>query len=588
MWIVGGLLLAAVFFVFGRTGSYEFINCDDGDYIHENPKVRHGLSAEGLVWAFQSVHAANWHPLTWLSHMADCQVYGLKAGGHHMTNVVLHAAATGLLFWVLRRMTGDLWPSAFVAAAFAVHPLHVESVAWVAERKDVLSGLLFMVTLAAYAGYARNPFSWVRYLAVVGCFGLGLMAKPMLVTLPLVLGLLDVWPLGRKDLKRAVLEKIPLLAMSAASCAVTLVAQRGAIVSMAIRPLWLRVENAVVSAAVYVGKSLVPIDLAVFYPYPEEGLSEVAIAVAALTLVGIGAFVWIRRRQDPYLLVGWLWYLGMLVPVIGLVQVGGQARADRYTYLPQIGLGIALAWGIQRMARWVGQRGWTWLVAVSVIVAWLVLASQQTTYWRNSEVLWNHALQCTGESSVVRYNLGQIMREQGRFGEAVEQYQKAIRVQPDFVGAHANLGLALHYAKRDDEAVSHLQRALQLDSHCAIAYNNLGVVLSEQGRFDEGISQFRQAIEVHPDDVGSLVNLANALVLRGRTEEAIDQYHKALVIDPQSIRTRYNLAAALERQGQIEEAITEFRELLRLHSDSIEARRSVDRLLMKQKAAEGR
>ena len=351
--------------VFGQTVRHEFINCDDDQYVYENPQVARGFTAQGIVWAFTHFHSANWHPLTWLSHMLDCQLYGLNhPGGHHLTNVLLHAASAILLFLVLRQMTGDLWPSAFVAALFAIHPLHVESVAWVAERKDVLSGLFFMLTLAAYVGYARRPFSLLRYLLVTVLFALGLMAKPMLVTLPFVLLLLDYWPLGRIGaavpqspqqarlprqsslaLRRVLLEKLPWLVLTAASCVVTRFAQQTALVSTERLPLPSRIANALVSYVAYLGQFFYPVGLAVLYPYPQSTLPIWKIVGALLLLVGISLAVLACRRKCPYLLVGWLWYLGMLVPVIGLVQVGDQSMADRYTYLTQIGLYIALAWG---------------------------------------------------------------------------------------------------------------------------------------------------------------------------------------------------------------------------------------------------
>ena len=356
---VCGFLLLAVALVFGQTVRHDFVNYDDNAYVYENPQVAGGLTAHGIAWAFTSFHVSNWHPLTWLSHMLDCQFYGLHAGGHHLTNVLLHAATAILLFLVLRRMTGDLWPSAFVAAVFAIHPLRAESVAWVAERKDVLSGLFFMLTLGAYAGYARRPFSLGRYLTVVLLFALGLMAKPMLVTLPFVLLLLDYWPLGRigphrrtgiSSFRRVVVEKIPLLALTAASCVATVIAQGTAVIAIDVIPLPSRIANALVSYVAYMGQLFYPAGLAVLYPHPEGGLPIWKVAASSLVLAGISAAALVWRRRFPYLFVGWFWYVGMLVPVIGLVQVGLHAMADRYTYLPQIGLCIAVTWGVAQLA----------------------------------------------------------------------------------------------------------------------------------------------------------------------------------------------------------------------------------------------
>ena len=399
--VVCSLLLLAVALVFGQTLRFDFVNYDDNDYVYGNPHVAHGLTARGMTWAFATGHASNWHPLTWLSHMVDCQLYGLKwPGGHHLTNVLLHAASTIILFLVLREMTGQLWPSAFVAALFAIHPLHVESVAWVAERKDVLSGLFFMLTLAAYVRYARRPFSLGRYLLVAALFALGLMAKPMLVTLPFVLLLLDYWPLGRFSPRIAVdgrtengrgrlsiampllLEKLPLLSLAAISCVVTVWAQRGAVSSLDVVPFSSRVANAAISYTAYLGQLFHPIGLAVFYPHPKNNVPIGEVFGAFLLMAGIFAAVIASRRKCPYLLVGWLWYVGTLVPVIGLMQVGAQARADRYTYLTQIGLYIAIAWGVSQLSSvWPHRRWVCGATSALVMVLLAICAWGQASYW---------------------------------------------------------------------------------------------------------------------------------------------------------------------------------------------------------------
>jgi protein O-mannosyl-transferase len=405
-------LLLAVALVFGQTVGHEFINYDDQQYVYENPQVEGGLTLRGIAWAFTTSHASNWHPLTWLSHMVDCQLYGLHAGGHHLTNILLHAAAAILLFLVLWRMTGDLWPSAFVAAVFAVHPLRAESVAWVAERKDVLSGLFFLLILWAYVSYARHPFSPIRYLTVVVLFALGLMAKPMLVTLPFLLLLLDYWPLGRIGLpaagggsfpfpRRVVVEKIPLLALAIASCMATFLVQVKAVVALDAIPISSRIANALVSYVAYMGNFFYPMGLAVFYPLPASGLPiwKVVGSTLALTGVSVAAQAW--RRRFPYLFVGWFWYLGMFVPVIGLVQVGSHSMADRYTYLPQIGLCLAVTWGVTQIA--VSRHYRRWVCGVASVLAVLVLmgiAWRQTSYWRDSETLFTHALACTANNYI--------------------------------------------------------------------------------------------------------------------------------------------------------------------------------------------
>ena len=407
-WTVVGvccLLVVIVLLVFGRTLRYGFVNFDDNDYVYQNAEVTKGLTLQGIVWAFTDSHAGNWHPLTWLSHMLDCQLYGLNAGGHHLTNVLLHAATAILLFLVLRQMTAALWPSAFVAAVFAVHPLRVESVAWVSERKDVLSGLFFMLTLHAYVRYARSPFSLRHYLAVAICLGLGLMSKPMLVTMPLVLLLLDYWPLGRvqltgsrptlRALRPLLREKLPLLLLAAGSSVVTFVVQRGAMGSSKHLPLQVRLLTAMVSYGDYVAKMIWPDSLAVLYSYQPE-VSVWKIACGGVLLLSVTVAAVMSARRVPYLIVGWLWYLGMLIPVIGIVQVGDQSQADRYTYLPQIGLYLIVAWATKDWTvSWRYRRQMLGASAFIVITALMACTTIQTSYWRNSELLWEHTLSCT-------------------------------------------------------------------------------------------------------------------------------------------------------------------------------------------------
>ena len=430
------LLALAVAAVFAQTVRHEFINFDDNVYVYDNPPIADGVTAGAIAWSFTSFHASNWHPLTWLSHALDCQLYGPhRPGWHHLTNVVLHAAVAIALFLVLWQMTGNLWPSAFVAAVFAVHPLRVESVAWVAERKDLLSGLFFMLTLGAYLRYVRHPFSWGRYLSVIAVFALGLMAKPMLVTLPFVLLLLDYWPLGRFSLRggadilvcqgdggdsgrqeylphrpalrRLIVEKIPLLALAAASCVVTSLAQHSAIIPIDFAPVSSRIANALFSYVAYVGQFFYPSGLALFYPYPSAGIPLWKVVGAVAVLVGISAAAVLARRRLPYLFVGWFWYVGMLVPVIGLMQVGLQAMADRYTYLPQIGLCIAVTWGAANVAvRWPYRR-WVYGVASLSLVAGLMAGAwRQTSYWNNSKTLWTRTLACTTGNVFAHNNLG--------------------------------------------------------------------------------------------------------------------------------------------------------------------------------------
>jgi protein O-mannosyl-transferase len=600
---VCGVLLLAVGLVFGQTICHDFVNYDDDNYVYENPHVTHGLTAQDIAWAFTSKYAGNWHPLTWISHMLDYQIYGLSPGGHHLTNVLLHAATAISLFLVLLKMTGDLWPSAFAAAAFAIHPLRAESVAWVAERKDVLSGLFFMLTLAAYLGYVRRPFSPTRYLLVIVFFTLGLMAKPMLVTLPFVLLLLDYWPLGRMTLNvsrtlrvrsqhaecveylgpsrhtecagylhssfNLMLEKVPLLVLAVASCAVTLWAQSSAIEPSEFLPLSLRLGNAAFSYIAYLCQFFYPVGLAVPYPHPESALSAWKVAGALLILAAIsgGAIAW--RRRYPYLFVGWFWYLGMLVPVIGLVQVGGQAMADRYTYLPQIGLCIGAAWGIARACgSWPHRRLMCGGVAALVLVILILCAWRQTSYWRNSETLWTHALACTSQNYVACNNLGKILSETDRPQEAIEYLQQALSLLPNYPGAYYNLGVALARTGRLPEAIESYKHAIRVNPGFAKAYYNLGLALVQAGSPGEAIEAYEQALHLDPNLYVVHNNLGNILLDAGRVPEAIDRFQKALALNPDYPEAQNNLGNALLQSGRYKEAVEHYRQTLRLKPDS--------------------
>jgi protein O-mannosyl-transferase len=601
MLIVAGLLLAAVVLIFGQTIHFEFINFDDDEYIYQNPQVTQGLSASGIAWAFTTHHAANWHPLAWLSHMLDCQVFGLQAGYHHLSSAVLHAVAAILLCWALWRMTADFWPSALVAALFAVHPLRAESVAWVAERKDVLAGLFFMLTLTAYVGYVRRPSSWPRYLSVVALFALGLMAKPVLVTLPFVLLLLDYWPLGRmapsvaEDATaswggsctatpgattpapsqpmgsfpwRLVIEKIPLFALAAVSCVVTPIAQGYAVVPLHEFPLSARIGPAVMAYVSYVAKFLFPQGLAAFYPHPEASLPVGLIIPAVALLLGITAAALLFRRRCPYLLVGWFWYLGMLVPMIGLVQVGDQAMADRYTYLPQIGLCIALVWGVAAAApSWPHRRQVLSGASVVVLTGLIACAWQQTTYWRNGETLWTHTLACTRRNAVAHNSLGAVLALEGRGEEAVPHYQEALSIKPDYPLAHSNYGLALFDRGQVADAIAHYQKALQVAPADPNTHYNFGLALQRTGRTAEAIAEYQKALQLRPDAAEFHNNLAAALQQQGHLEEAIAHYQQSLAQKPDNPAARFNFGTALEEQGRLPEAIAEWRAAVQLAPD---------------------
>lgn len=579
---VCGLLLLMVVAVFGQTIWHDFVY-DDRAYVYDNPHVTQGLNQATVVWSLTSFDSSNWHPLTWLSHALDCQLYGSKlAAGHHLTNVVLHAAVAISLFLVLWRMTGSLWPSAFVAAVFAVHPLRAESVAWVAERKDLLSGLFFMLMLAAYLNYVRRPFSVLRYLGVMAALALGLTAKPMLVTAPCVLLLLDYWPLQRikapaaKSLGLLTLEKIPLLVLAGVSCLVTSLAQRHSMAASECLPIAWRAGNAVVAYVAYVGQFFWPANLAVFYPHPENALPLWKIVVAVATLVAISAGAWMARRRAPYLLVGWLWYLGILVPVIGLVQVGDQARADRYTYLPQIGLCIAIAWGVAALVARSSaeafepsqplrqlQRHWlTAAFSIGLVVVLAVAARQQTSYWRNDETLWRHALDCTDRNATAEFNLGVALMQRGDDAEAMKRFERSIAISPRSADAQNDLGVLLAKAGQLDKAADCFRAALQSRPSLADAHGNLGTVLQQQGNNAEALTHWREAARLDPDNPRAANRLAWALAtlpdasLRNGAE-AIASARRAVELsggrEPIMLGT---LAAAHAEAGQFSEAVS--------------------------------
>ncbi len=605
------LLTVAVLLVFGQTLRHEFINCDDDLYVYNNPQVTKGLTLTGIVWALTHNHAGFWHPLTSISHMLDCQLYGLNAGGHHLTNVLLHAVTAILLFLVLRRMmglrsnnsigaaatqAGTLWSSAFVAAVFAIHPLRVESVAWVAERKDVLSGLFFMLTLLAYVRYVekskvQSPKSKVWYGLMLLFFALGLMSKQMLVTLPFVLLLLDYWPLERftiYDLRftipRLLLEKLPLFLLAIAASFTAFLTQNsyGAMVTPEGLPLGLRLANGLVSYLTYILKMFWPDNLAVFYPYPARVPTwEIAVAGALLLFITMQAVMFAQRR--PYLLVGWLWYLGMLVPVIGLVQVGAQSHADRFTYLPQIGLYLVVVWAIRDLAAsWRWRRQVLGVAAFSVMAVLMACAWKQTSYWRNSETLWTHTLACTSGNYLAHSNLGDVVMGQGRFTEAIEHFQKAIEIKPGYAAAYNNLGTAFLNQGRLDEAAEYYHRALEIYPGFAESHNNLGLLLARQGRTAEAMEHYQRAIELNPNRAEFYINLGNLFATQGRSAEAIAQLHRAIDLNPDYPEAHYNLGMAFGTLGHLDEAVRQYRKAIKIKPDYANAHGNLANVLVAQ------
>jgi tetratricopeptide (TPR) repeat protein len=560
-----GLVVATVAAYWPVTAN-QFVEYDDGRYVRDNAVVRKGLTLEGLEYAFRTREGGNWHPLVWMSHMLDVELWGMNAGGHHASNVALHLASALLLFLVLARMTGAAWPSAFIAAAFALHPLHVESVAWAAERKDTLSGIFWMTTLSSYWWYAQRP-SAGRYLLVLAPFVCGLMSKPTVVTLPFVLLLLDFWPLRRLN-RKAVLpllaEKLPLLALSAVICVVTVTAQReaGAVASSDAFPLGLRVQNALVAYTVYLEKTLWPVNLTVLYPYARN-LPALGVIAAFLVLVGTSGLVVYLARRFPYLAVGWFWYVGTLVPVIGIIQVGHQPLADRYTYIPLIGIFIAVACGLWNLAAVRARRIALAVAAGGVLAAWVVVARAQVRCWKDSRTLYEHTLRATENNYVIHYNLGKVLQNQNETDAAIEHYLEALRIRPSFPPPHNNLGVVFAARGRMKEAIEHYEQAARFNPRDADVHNNLANALSNEGRHAEADVHFRESLRLRPS-AGTHSNYALALILAGRLDEAVENAETAVRMNPQYPQAHNNLATALVKQGKPTEAIVHYREALRL------------------------
>ncbi|MFN0006544.1 MAG: tetratricopeptide repeat protein [Planctomycetota bacterium] len=547
--VVGVLLALLTILAYSRVIGNGFIGLDDDEYVTENLRVQAGLTWDGLAWAFTTAHAANWHPLTWLSHMLDVELFGLRAWGHHLTNLAFHAASAVLLFHLLVRTTSTLWPSAFVAAVFALHPLHVESVAWVAERKDVLSAFFWILTTLAYVRWVERPGAR-RYSAVLGLYALGLLAKPMLVTLPFTLLLLDLWPLRRAESswKARVLEKWPLFALAAASSVVTYAVQRsgGAMMQEEAIPFALRVQNAFVACAGYLGKSVAPFGLSVFYPHPGAAIPVVEVLLAALGLALATALVLREVRGSPWLAVGWLWFLGTLVPVLGLVQVGSQAMADRYTYVPMIGLALAVAFGGGEIVRrFPSARVPAAAVSCVLVLGWSALTWRQVGFWRSSQTLFARALEIDPGNYLARGALGVDCLRAGRLTEAESELRESVRIQPNFALGHCNLGAALERQGRVAEAVAEYETALRHSPRLAHAHQNLGRLLGVQGRTDLAIEHLEAALRSAPDSVYAHFNLGVALLNARRVDEGIEHLERALELDPRHENARETLARAL-------------------------------------------
>jgi tetratricopeptide (TPR) repeat protein len=588
----------AVGLVFGQTAGFDFINLDDNVGIYENPQVTHGLTWDGVRWAFTNRLNCNWDPLTWISHMLDWQVWHGNAGRHHAVNVLLHAATVVLLFLVLRRMSGDVWPSAVAAAVFAIHPLRAESVVWVTERKDVLSGLFFVLTLSAYASYAQRRSIW-WYLLLMVLFAIGLLSKPVLVTVPFVLLLLDYWPLGRISQRRGadipvcregsgadipvcredrgdsgrqeclphqlplwrlILEKIPLLVLAAACCGCIYWAER--VAEYPHRGAYWRIGNALISYAVYLRQFFWPSELALLYPRRGPELPVWQVVAAGLIVLAITAAVVIWRRKYPYLLVGWLWYLAMMLPMVGLVAFGNEAPADRFTYLPQIGVAVALAWWGADWCRHQPHRRWVYGVGCGAAVLILMgCAIEQASYWRNSETLWRHTLDCTSDNYWVHNLLGNAFGNAGRDEEAERQFRQAARI----------IGEKLSVYGRDTGRKPQSLEEKGLKQDCSVAYFRLGVTAASQNRMNQAAADYQKAIEIDNDNALAHNNLGYALLVSGEYYEALHHFEVALRVAPEFAAAHFNQGRALQALGHLRSAMAEYREAIRLRSDYADA-----------------
>lgn len=587
VWI--GLALGlATLAVYGQVLTHQFINFDDDTYIWANSVVSAGLTAKGFEWAFTTFHSANWHPLTWLSHMLDSQLFGLHAGGHLLVNALLHAANAVLLFLFLNRVTRARWPSAIVAAFFALHPLHVESVAWASERKDTLSTAFGLLCLLAYGRYALAP-SWKRYGPVALWLGLGLMAKPMLVTWPFVLLLLDYWPFRRLPLRPTLSfrafwpllrEKLPLLLLVVPSVCITYIAQAqgGAVSGLSIEPFSWRIANALRSYAKYLYLTFCPRDLAVYYPTVHDTIPIWQWGLALLLLVLISLFAITNARKRPYLVVGWLWFLVTLLPVIGLVRVGSQAMADRYTYIPSMGLFIAIVFGLADLAATRRVRHVFVVTASGIaLLALTCLTALQISRWRDSETLFSYVLSVTSENPVAQNNLGSALGAKGKPAEALPHFAEALRLDPRYFDALGNMGQSLWEQGDDVQAVGYFERALEVKPNSAKTHWQLGLALERTGHKAEAMQQFEEAIRLAPQDSVMRINLGIKLAQQSKFAEAVEQYEQALRLDPNNAEAHNNLGLVLFALGKEAEGLREFSTAIGLKPDFAMARDNLRR-----------
>jgi tetratricopeptide (TPR) repeat protein len=571
------LITLAVYYQVYR---FKFVNIDDPVYVSENSNIQVGITLKAIKWAFTTGFAEFWHPLTWLSLMLDCQLFGSGPAGFHLTNLFFHVANTLLLFFVLKQMTNAIWQSAFVAALFALHPLHVESVAWIAERKDVLSTFFWLLAMLAYVRYVKQP-SAARYLLTLLIFAFGLMAKPMLVTLPFVFLLLDFWPLyrikhfDRRVIYRLVLEKIPFIVLSIASSFIAFLAQQdsSSISSFVALPsLKFRIGNALISYVKYIEKMFWPGRLSVFYPHPGENVSVLYAVISAAVLLAVTILVIRFAKNHRYLVTGWFWYLGTLVPVIGIIQVGNHAMADRYTYITLTGLFIIIAWHLpQLLSKWTHRKIALGLSMVLALTTLGMCAHRQVSFWNNSFTLFSHALEVTQNNYIAYYNLGFAYSNLGRWQDAIDAYKQAIRIKPNYTEAHTSLGFAYGNLGRGIESIEAYKQAIKIKPGFAEAHYNLGLAYGKLGSYQKQIEAYKQAVRIKPDYADAFYNLGLAYDKLGSRQEAMEAYKQAIKIKPDYIEARNNLGVAYGKLGRWQDAIDVYKQAIRIHPDDAEA-----------------
>lgn len=593
-------LAVVVSAVYWPVHKYDFVRYDDNKYVTNNLNIQSGINAKSIRWAFTSGYASNWHPVTWLSLMLDYKLFGLNAGSYHLINLLFHIINTLLLFIVLNRMTKAMWASAFVAAVFGLHPLHVESVAWIAERKDVLSTFFWMLTMLSYARYTEKS-SIIRYTVTLVLFAIGLMTKPMLVTLPFVLLLLDYWPLERmrfgvmnkierdeeniqKSFAALFLEKIPFFILAVLSSIVTFIVQHrgGAVQPVDVIGISSRLKNAVISYISYISKTFWPSKLAVLYPYPHS-LPVVKIAFCAVLLALITTAVILLSRRHKYLVTGWFWYVGTLVPVIGIIQVGVQELADRYTYIPMTGLLIIIAWGVSDIAgSWKYRKRVFVTASVLVLVAMSLRTSIQLMYWFDSETLFGHTLEVTNDNYVMENNFASYLNEQGQIQQSIEHFNRALEIKPDSAEVHNNLANALSSLGQTSKAIEHYKKSLSLKAGSSDTHYNFAIALSKLNMTDEAIKEYSEAVRLDPTNFDALSNLGFAMAEKGDYSKAVELYEKALAIKPDNIITHGRFGLALAALQKNDEAIKEFRIVLEARPNDVEMLCNLGILLERQ------